>query len=255
MESLFILLYPFRGICWFFLHKQCWHIFMKHLLPLLLVAVTIYSITTLIYLCLMLLTGGWFGIVSSSAAQSAGFLISFIYKFFILPGPLSETFDLVVITELLQGGRKKKLPKGILGSELDGYYGETALGRGFRHTKTVFKPGWWLLRELIYFVIDMIPFIGPFLVVILRSAKGGFKKQKRYFYLKGLSHARTNYLWYHKRHLYFCFGVISLTLELIPFANILFFYTNTVGAALWAADVERARAVPKQAVPKQAPPS
>lgn len=35
------------------------------------------------------------------------------------------------------------------------------------------------------------------------------------------------------------FGVTAFLLEMIPFANILFSFTNTVGAALWAADIEK----------------
>ena len=34
------------------------------------------------------------------------------------------------------------------------------------------------------------------------------------------------------------FGVVAVLLELIPIANIFFAFTNTVGAALWAADLE-----------------
>lgn len=32
---------------------------------------------------------------------------------------------------------------------------------------------------------------------------------------------------------------MATLLEMIPFANLIFVFTNTVGAALWAADVER----------------
>ena len=35
------------------------------------------------------------------------------------------------------------------------------------------------------------------------------------------------------------FGVAAVLLELIPIASILFAFTNTVGAALWAADLEK----------------
>ncbi len=35
------------------------------------------------------------------------------------------------------------------------------------------------------------------------------------------------------------FGVASVLLELVPVASIFFAFTNTVGAALWAADLER----------------
>jgi hypothetical protein len=37
------------------------------------------------------------------------------------------------------------------------------------------------------------------------------------------------------------FGVAALVLEMIPMAGIFFAFTNTVGAALWAADMEEAR--------------
>ncbi len=38
--------------------------------------------------------------------------------------------------------------------------------------------------------------------------------------------------------IYFSFGIAAVLLELVPIASILFAFTNTVGAALWAADME-----------------
>lgn len=35
------------------------------------------------------------------------------------------------------------------------------------------------------------------------------------------------------------FGIAAVLLELVPVASILFAFTNTVGAALWAADMEK----------------
>lgn len=35
------------------------------------------------------------------------------------------------------------------------------------------------------------------------------------------------------------FGVVSFMLEMVPFVSLGFAFTNTVGAALWAADLER----------------
>jgi hypothetical protein len=37
----------------------------------------------------------------------------------------------------------------------------------------------------------------------------------------------------------YSFGVVATALEMIPFANLILVFTNTVGAALWAADMER----------------
>ena len=38
------------------------------------------------------------------------------------------------------------------------------------------------------------------------------------------------------------FGVPAVLLEMIPFVGIVFAFTNTVGGALWAADMEQQRA-------------
>ncbi|KAK6414378.1 hypothetical protein LTR95_017744 [Oleoguttula sp. CCFEE 5521] len=38
---------------------------------------------------------------------------------------------------------------------------------------------------------------------------------------------------------YASFGIVAVLLEMIPIAGIFFAYTNTVGAALWAADLEQ----------------
>jgi len=36
----------------------------------------------------------------------------------------------------------------------------------------------------------------------------------------------------------YSYGMICVALNLIPLANVAFAFTNTVGAALWAADLE-----------------
>jgi hypothetical protein len=41
--------------------------------------------------------------------------------------------------------------------------------------------------------------------------------------------------------LHHSFGVPAVLLELIPFVGIFFAFTNTCGAALWAADIEAKR--------------
>ncbi|KAG0176261.1 hypothetical protein DFQ29_006338 [Apophysomyces sp. BC1021] len=43
------------------------------------------------------------------------------------------------------------------------------------------------------------------------------------------------YAW-RKRASYSSFGAVAVALELVPFFNLLFMWTNVVGAALWAAD-------------------
>lgn len=46
------------------------------------------------------------------------------------------------------------------------------------------------------------------------------------------------------------FGVAAVLLELVPLASILFAFTNTVGAALWAADMEKGNVTAEGTAPK-----
>ena len=38
---------------------------------------------------------------------------------------------------------------------------------------------------------------------------------------------------------FYSFGIASFLFEMVPFASLVFAFTNTVGAALWAADMEK----------------
>ena len=66
----------------------------------------------------------------------------------------------------------------------------------------------------------------------------------RYFQLKGISGRQKETFIQNRRPEYLAFGSVAILLGLVPGANIFFAYTNTVGAALWALDIERKRAVP-----------
>ena len=46
------------------------------------------------------------------------------------------------------------------------------------------------------------------------------------------------------------FGVAVVLLDLVPVASILFAFTNTVGAALWAADMEKGNVTEEGTAPK-----
>lgn len=46
------------------------------------------------------------------------------------------------------------------------------------------------------------------------------------------------------------FGVAAVLLELIPVASIFFAFTNTVGAALWAADMEQGNVTNEGTAPR-----
>lgn len=66
----------------------------------------------------------------------------------------------------------------------------------------------------------------------------GHNALDRYFELKGYSaQEREEWLTAHEAD-YISFGVASSVLEMVPFASFIFTCTNTVGAALWASNIE-----------------
>lgn len=62
----------------------------------------------------------------------------------------------------------------------------------------------------------------------------------RYFQLKSYSRKQKEEFINTNKAKYLAFGVVSVLLQLVPGASVVFLYTNTVGAALWAAELEKA---------------
>jgi hypothetical protein len=69
--------------------------------------------------------------------------------------------------------------------------------------------------------------------------KQGPTYHSRYFQLKNYSASQRDAFVERNKPKYIAFGTAATLLQLIPGASILFMYTNTVGAALWAAELER----------------
>lgn len=183
------------------------------------------------------MTGGFITFIHPSIVQGASFISNMICQYIILPGPLRDTFDFVIGEEI--DTNYLILHKGILGDQITGFNGETLMGETVRLAKLVCSPETWFCRQVIYFLINLIPLFGPVIVVLLKSSRSGFMKHQRYFELKGLTSAQKNYLWCHERHLYFSFGFWCTVSEMIPLLNIIFFFTNIIGAAIWARDIEK----------------
>ncbi|GME82043.1 unnamed protein product [Ambrosiozyma monospora] len=171
-----------------------------------------------------------------STCTPANIIIELISKLILLPVPLTKTFDHVIIQEL--GLNVNHLDKGSLHNDISATYKETRFGKVFRRCRYIMTPTGFIVRELALLGISFIPFIGPFLVILLKASRTGFMKHYRYFQLKGYSRTDVYFMWKTKKHQYFVFGMVVVLLEMIPFLNILFYFTNTTGAALWAVHME-----------------
>lgn len=95
-----------------------------------------------------------------------------------------------------------------------------------------------IIRYFLYLPLNFIPIIGTVLFVILQGKKFGPTSHARYFQLKGMSKSQRDKFVEEKRAAYTSYGIVATLLEMVPVAGIFFSFTNTVGAALWAADLE-----------------
>lgn len=75
--------------------------------------------------------------------------------------------------------------------------------------------------------------------IFVQGRKQGPTYHSRYFQLKKFSGGEKERFVEERKPAYLSFGTVAMLLQLVPAANIFFLYTTTVGAALWAADMEK----------------
>ncbi|KAF9915101.1 hypothetical protein BX616_006880 [Lobosporangium transversale] len=97
------------------------------------------------------------------------------------------------------------------------------------------RMGLWLVT----LPLNFIPVAGPIAFCYINGKARSHYVHRRYFDMKEMT-AQEREEWIKTRKSqYTTFGIIAQGLELLPFIGILFGFTNTIGAALWAADLER----------------
>jgi hypothetical protein len=159
-------------------------------------------------------------------------LINLFSRTFLIEDALVDTFDGTLLsrecTNLVGGGRQIKA----------GGDNIARLGKLFKRPFSKFTPNA-IIRYVLYLPLNFIPVVGTVIFIALQGKRAGPAAHTRYFQLKEWSKGkREAHIEYHRGG-YTAFGVVAFVLEMIPFANLIFAFTNTVGAALWAADLEK----------------
>lgn len=179
-------------------------------------------------------------------------IINLISRTFLIQDALIDTFDGTLVsrecTDLVSESRQVKAGRDPM----------ARLGRLVTRPLAKFTPSA-IIRYLLYLPLNFIPVVGTLVFVLLQGKRNGPAAHARYFQLKGWPKSQreafieqnrggyTSYvpnliLWHELTEVScYRFGVAAFLLEMVPFANLAFAFTNTVGAALWAADLERSR--------------
>jgi hypothetical protein len=154
-------------------------------------------------------------------------------KTFLVEESLIDTFDgtLVAQGEAELVSRERKVGRSGAGDAIG------RLGKLVKKPFAKFAPSA-IIRYVMYLPLNFIPVIGTVMFILLQGKRAGPAAHARYFQLKGLSQTKQAE-WVEKRQgAYTGFGTVATLLELVPVAGIFFAFTNTTGAALWAADLE-----------------
>jgi len=158
-------------------------------------------------------------------------IINLVSRSWLVQDALLDTFAGTLIaknrTEIVAEGREIK----------SGDDPMAKLGRILKSPFAKFSPKA-IVRYLMYLPLNAIPVVGTVIFIAIQGRNRGKGVHGRYFQLKQWSASRQSD-WLNKNvGPYAAFGLVATLLEMIPLASIFFMFTNTVGAALWAADIE-----------------
>lgn len=231
-------LYPIKGIFFFLRNRTLWSPLASKILPTLGLAVGVvifmFTFTYLPQVGLMFFTNGPlapFTTILLILSESAT-ITNILSRNFIVQDAIIDTFDATLLarnsTNLVSQGREIKG-----GNDPVGRLGKIAK-KPFE--KFTIKA---LVRYLMYLPLNFIPVVGTAFFIFIQGRNKGKAAHSRYFNLKGWKQSDIENFTTEHVGPYTAFGAMATLLELVPVASILFGFTNTVGAALWAADIER----------------
>jgi len=96
-----------------------------------------------------------------------------------------------------------------------------------------------MLRYVVSLPLNLVPMVGTVLFLLYNGAKAGPTFHSRYFQAKGMSPASRKAFVDKRKGAYTAFGATTLGLNLVPVVGPIFMLTSTVGAALWACELEK----------------
>ncbi|KAI0476458.1 hypothetical protein GGR56DRAFT_666053 [Xylariaceae sp. FL0804] len=231
-------LYPFKGIYYFCTHKSLWKPFTSRILPTLGVTAGVtagmFFIAYLPQLAVLLFVNGPLAVFTTVllTLNESSTISNIISRNFLLQDALLDTFDGTLVardaTDVVRQGRQLQ----------SGSDPVARLGKILKSPFSKFTPTA-LVRYIMYLPLNFIPVVGTAAFILLQGRSRGQSVHGRYFQLKGMSSSQQKD-WL-ERHLgpYTTFGTVATLLEMIPVVSVFFAFTNTVGAALWAADIEQ----------------
>ncbi|KAJ3164822.1 hypothetical protein HDU88_005034 [Geranomyces variabilis] len=224
--------YPVRGIFFFVTHPSLW---LRVLCGLVLSLVFALAATVLLFVFALVPQANglnahlptWLGwIIAVICVLLEIFLASLLFVAICLPVLADELFDDVVALATGQPA-----PEG-------------SCARGCWHG--VAYAGVWIVTLLVARILllvitaplHLIPGVGTVVFLFLNGYLTAWNNSLHWFDMRGCGFSEGRRFVRQNRMAYASTGAVMVLLELVPVAGILFQFTNIVGAALWAVDME-----------------
>jgi len=232
-------MFPIEGIYYFSRHPSIQKPLWRHILPTIALSVgviaTMFTFTYIPQAAILVLVDGPIAFVNAGmlVLSESSTVILMISRWWWIEDATIEVFDAVLVqqnqTALVAQGRELKPaisgdPLSKLGKRLKKPFGDSL-------TKSI-------VRYFMLLPLNFIPVVGTVVFLILNARNIGPSQHARYFQLKGFSDTERHDFVRRNRGGYVGFGLACVLLNLLPVVNIVFAFTNTVGAALWAVKLE-----------------
>ncbi|KAI9655729.1 MAG: hypothetical protein M1821_005164 [Bathelium mastoideum] len=229
--------YPIKGILYFISHRSLWSPLRANITPTFTLGLGIttfmFLVTYVPQMAVMALVEGPVAAISAAGLvlSESSTLINIGARAWWVEGALVDTFDGTLVsrsqTALVLRGREVK----------PGHDPMQRLGKMLTRPFAKFTPTS-IIRYFMYLPLNFIPIVGTILFIMLQGKRTGPSLHSRYFELKGMSRRQQEQFIEERRGAYTAFGVVATLLEMVPIVGVFFAFTNTVGAALWASDME-----------------
>ncbi|OQN96604.1 hypothetical protein B0A48_17034 [Cryoendolithus antarcticus] len=233
-------IYPIRGIYYYLSHRDLWSPLTSKLVPTITtglgVTTFMFVFTYLPQAAIMAFTSGPLAALSAAllVLSESSTLTMVLSKALLIEDSLIDTFDGTLMSrgqsELV--ARERTVKSGGAGNVM------ARLGKLAGKPFAKFTPQA-IIRYFMFLPLNLIPIVGTIAFVVLQGRRTGPQAHNRYYQLKGMDKTQREQAVEKRKAAYASFGIVAVLLEMIPIAGIFFAYTNTVGAALWAADLEQ----------------
>ncbi|SPJ70854.1 uncharacterized protein FTOL_00582 [Fusarium torulosum] len=230
-------LYPIKGIFYFLSHRSLWKPFVSKLGPLALLSTGViggmFFFTYLPQLAILFFVNGPIAPFTTVllVLNESTTIINLVSRNYLLQDSLLDVFDGTLLargdTKIVSEGREVK----------SGSDPMQKLGKIIKSPFEKFSPKA-IIRYIMYLPLNAIPVVGTVIFILLQGRTRGKGVHGRYFQLKRWPQSKRED-WLSKNvGPYTAFGLVATLLEMVPVASMFFTFSNTVGAALWAADIE-----------------